>query len=252
MGSGWRLILALGGLVFVSLRGAAAAESMTAVYAFSWAGVDVGTLEVLLEAEQGGYRASWEAGTAGLVGAMFPFRSQGSAIGRRDGDRFLPMSFDGRSSWRDGGSQWRVAFAADGRATQIEVPAEDRAGREPVPQALQIGPDPASLALSAIARAAPGARLDGQSFDGRRAVRLELACAEAQPSAELPCTISGHLLAGGSHDRPRHESERQPWRVWLREGVHGDGFWPVRLEAPSRFGTVGARLISIDRPSTAG
>ena len=152
---------------------------MTAVYAFSWAGLDVGRLEVLLEADGGGYRASWEAGTAGLVGTLFPFSSQGTAEGRRDGERYLPSRYDGRSAWRDGGSQWRVAFAADGRATQIEVPADDLAGREPVPEALQVGPDPASLALAAIARAAPGIRLDGQSFDGRRAVRVELACADA-------------------------------------------------------------------------
>ena len=64
-----------------TMRVAGAAESMTAVYAFSWAGLDVGRLEVLLEADGGGYRASWEAGTAGLVGTLFPFSSQGMRRG---------------------------------------------------------------------------------------------------------------------------------------------------------------------------
>ena len=250
-----RVLLALGALGAVTMRVASAAESMTAVYAFSWAGLDVGRLEILLEADGGGYRASWEAGTAGLVGTLFPFSSQGSAEGRRDGERYLPSRYDGRSDWRDGGSQWRVAFAADGRATQIEIPADDLAGREPVPEALRVGPDPASLALAAIARAAPGIRLDGQSFDGRRAVRIELACADVDATTDLACTVSGRLLAGASRawrERSQGEAEREPWRVWLRTGVHGDGFWPVRLEAPSRFGTVEARLISIDRLPTAG
>jgi hypothetical protein len=237
------------------MRGAGAAESMTAVYAFSWAGLDVGRFEVRLDADAGGYRASWEAGTSGLVGTLFPFTSQGTAAGRRDGDRFQPDHYDGSSAWRDGGSQWRVAFAPDGRATQIDVPADDLAGREPVPEALKVGPDPASLALSAIAQAAPGARLDGQSFDGRRAVRVELACADADADADLACTLSGRLLAGASREwreRAQGQTEREPWRVWLRAGVHGQGLWPVRLEAPSRFGTVGARLISIDRLPAAG
>ena len=228
---------------------------MTAVYAFSWAGLDVGRLEILLEADGGGYRASWEAGTAGLVGTLFPFSSQGSAEGRRDGERYLPSRYDGRSEWRDGGSQWRVAFAADGRATQIEVPADDLAGREPVPEALRVGPDPASLALAAIARAAPGhppgrPELRRPSRGPRRA-RLRR-CGRRD---DLACTVSGRLLAGASRawrERSQGETEREPWRVWLRTGVHGDGFWPVRLEAPSRFGTVAARLISIDRVPAAG
>jgi hypothetical protein len=250
-----RSLLALA--AFLALPGAAASaqDGMTAVYAFTWAGLDVGRFEVELEASGSGYRAGWVAGTAGMVGTLFPFVSEGTAAGRREGDRFLPTHFDGRSEWRDGGSQWRVAFAPDGRAVDVEVPAEDLADREPVPEALQVGPDPASLALAAISRAAPGVRLDGQSFDGRRAVHLELACAEGNAAPELACTISSRLIAGASRgwrERTRGEPPREPVRVWLRTGVHGDGFWPVRLEAPSRFGTVEARLISIDRLPAAG
>ena len=46
-----RVLLALGALGAVTMRVAGAAESMTAVYAFSWAGLDVGRFEVLLVAE---------------------------------------------------------------------------------------------------------------------------------------------------------------------------------------------------------
>jgi Protein of unknown function (DUF3108) len=257
MGRGRQIVLALWALAVVSMRGASGTESVSAVYAFSWAGLDVGRLEVLLRAEDGDYRASWEAGTSGLVGTLFPFSSRGMAEGRREGERYLPSLYGGQSRWRDGGSQWRVVFAEDGRATTVEAPADDLGERELVPTELRVGPDPASLALAAIARAAPGIRLDGQSFDGRRATRVELSCdaAPAAGTAELACTISGRLIAGASRrwrERSPSEAEREPWRVWLREGVHGDGFWPVRLEAPSRVGTVAARLISIGRPPAAG
>jgi hypothetical protein len=140
----------------------------------------------------------------------------------------------------------------------VEVPADDLAEREPVPIELRVAPDPVSLALVAIARAAPGARLGGQSFDGRRALRAELACddaGQAGPTTELGCTISGRLLAGASRswrNRDPSDAEREPWRVWLRPGLQGQGFWPVRLEAPSRFGTVNARLVGLKRPPAAG
>ena len=249
------ILLAFMGIAVGPLGAADGAEGMSAVYAFTWGGLEVGRFEVRLEAEGAGYRASWEAGTAGMVGTLFPFSSQGSAEGRREGDRFLPSRFDGSSRWRDGGSEWRVAFAADGRATQVEVPEADLAAREPVPEVLQVGPDPASLALTAIVRAAPGSQLDGQSFDGRRSVRVALDCEEADAGADVACTVSGQLLAGASRtwrERSRGEAEREPWRVWLRSGVHELGLWPVRLEAATRFGTVIARLVTVDGMPAAG
>ncbi len=255
MDRGRRIVLGLAVMWAVPGAPAQAQDGVTAIYAFSWAGFEVGKFEVELENDGSSYRASWEAGTAGMVGTLFPFVSEGTAEGRRDGDRFLPSRYDGRSAWRDGGSQWRVAFASDGQAVDVQVPAEDVADRDPVPERLRVGPDPASLALAAIAQAAPGVRLDGHSFDGRRAVRVQLACADVDVAADLACTISGQLLAGGSREwrnRTGDEPAREPFRVWLRTGVHGDGFWPVRLEAPSRFGTVEARLVSIDRLPAAG
>jgi Protein of unknown function (DUF3108) len=184
MGRGRSTALVLAALGAGALGGAAGAESMTAVYAFSWAGLDVGRLEVRFEADGGDYQARWQAETTGLVGALFPFTSQGAVKGRREGESYLPSSYGGHSRWRDGGREWRVAFAPDG----IEVPADDLAEREPVPIELRVAPDPVSLALVAIARAAPGARLGGQSFDGRRALRAELACddaGQAGPTTEL-------------------------------------------------------------------
>jgi hypothetical protein len=171
---------------------------------------------------------------------------------------FRPSGFEGRSAWRDGGGFWRVVFGANGRAERVEVPPEELADREPVPEELRVGPDPATLALAAIAVAGPGARFSAASFDGKRAVRYTLACGASAPpgateggASELPCTIEAELLAGASRRwrDQRTQEKRPPVRVWLRHGVREGGLWPVRVEAESRFGTVEARLVRFERPS---
>ena len=66
---------------------------------------------------------------------------------------------------------------------------------------------------------------------------------------------AGSVLAGRLRDSPLPEqgrADREPVRVWLRRGVQGDGYWPVRLEAAFRFGTVTGRLMAIDPGPEAG
>ena len=247
-------------LLLASAPVAASAESLTAVYAFSWSGVDVGAFDAEIEVDGGTYRASWQGRTTGFVGTLFPFTSRGASEGRREEGRFAPRRYEGSSEWREGKSAWRVAFGPDGRATSVDVPDADRDEREPVPVGLQVGPDPASLALVAIAAAEPGLRLSAGSFDGRRAIGFSLECGGLAPDpsgngSELACNVSGRLLAGASRrwrERNPNDEEREPVRVWLRQGVHGGGFWPVRIEAPTRFGLVTARLVSVGREPIAG
>jgi hypothetical protein len=243
------------GLALLVLGGPppAAAETLTATYALSWAGLEVGELEtVVAEQADGGYRVAWQGRTRGLVGALHPFTGWGRSEGRRDGRRFVSARYAGRSRWRDGGTAWLVAFGPDGRATRVEIPPEQLAEREPVPEPLRAAPDPAALALTAIAAAGPGARAAGTSFDGRRAVRFALGCAAApSEEGELACTVEGRLLAGAARAgraRPGAAADRDPARVWLRADVHeGGGWWPVRIEVPARFGTVTARLVRAER-----
>ena len=246
-----RCVLLVVGLVASLLPpGALRAQGFAAIYAFTWAGLDVGEFRAEVVERDGGYRATWQGRTTGLVGTLFPFASEGASQGLRQGAVLRPSGFEGRSVWRDGSGFWRVAFGPDGRAERVEVPPEDLADREPVPEGLRVGPDPATLALTAIAVAGPEARLSAMSFDGKRAVRYALACG-APEAADLPCTIEAELLAGASRRwrDQRTQEKRPPVRVWLRPGVRESGLWPVRIEAESRFGTVEARLVRVERPS---
>ena len=237
-------------------RIATAAETTSATFAVSWAGLDVGLVKLELVADAAAYRLSWQGRTTGWFATLFPFESDGSAAGQVQGASFRPESYDGRSAWRDGDARWRVAFAPDGRVARLEVPPEDLTTREPVPETLRVGPDPASLALSAVRQAEPGLRVAARSFDGRRAFAYELACAEQvdlASGAELACSVFARLLAGASRrwGSGSGAAEREPALIWLRRA--GDGrFWPVRLEVSSRFGAVTARLLAWESPPAPG
>ena len=47
------------------------------------------------------------------------------------------------------------------------------------------------------------------------------------------------------------DEERDPATVWLRHGIYGDKLWPVRVEAETRYGTVTAHLVQLERDDAA-
>jgi hypothetical protein len=256
-------------LVLVALPGASHAQvRLFAGYEIEWQGLPIGAFEteVLTGAES--YQVSYRARTTGFLGWLWPFSSEGSSEGSLAAMRPMPQYYQVFSRRRDEDDRWAVRFAADGRATHVDVPIEELVEREPVPPALQVAPDPLALALRAIGAAAPGAQLAGTSFDGKRALRFEVACAQdlvafagpppgAAAAAEreaLACTVDGDLVAGASRrwkGRSMRDDDREPVAVWLGRGIVEDAFWPVRVEAPTRYGTVTVRLVSLQPAADA-
>lgn len=252
----WLAILSLLYLAQPIAPREAASQEKTATFSIDWAGFEVGIVDLRLSADETAYSLSWQGRTLGWFGAVFPFEADGSAVGRVLDTDYRPARFAGRSVWRDGERRWQVEFGPNGRASAIEVPAEDLAEREPVPHELRVGPDPASLALTAIRRAEPGLRLSARGFDGRRVFGFDLACAGASgapPPRELACSVWTELLAGASRrwrDRSRGDGAPEPVKVWLRRGDDGQ-LWPARLEANSLFGTITAQIVSPEEPPGA-
>ena len=257
-------------LVLVALPATshAQAERLLASYQIEWQGLPIGAFEteVLTEAET--YRVTYRARTTGFLGWLWPFSSEGLSEGSFAAMEPMPQYYQVSSRRRDEDDRWSVRFGADGRAVQVEVAAEELAEREPVPTALQVAPDPLALALAAIVDAVPGATLAGASFDGKRVLRLEGSCAEdlvaladvppgAAAAAEreaLACTVDGELVAGASRrwkGRSMRDDDREPVAVWLGRGILDDAFWPVRVEAPTRYGTVTVRLVSLQQAAAA-
>lgn len=267
-----RLALVL--VLAVAATPSARAERILADYRIEWQGLPIGTFEAEVLTGPDRYRVTYRARSTGFLGWLWPFSSQGSSEGHLEAMQPLPEAYQVTSRRRGEVDSWAVRFAADGRAVLVDVPLEELAEREPVPEEMRTAPDPLALTLIAIMAAAPGAQLAGTSYDGKRALRLEGACgedlvalAEPPPGAAaaaareaLACTVDGELIAGASRrwqGSSMRDDERQPVAVWLGRGILpeslslADGFWPVRVEAPTRWGTVTVRLLSL-RPATDG
>jgi hypothetical protein len=257
-------------LVLVSLTGTshAQAERLFAAYEIEWQGLPIGAFETELLTEAESYQVSYRARTTGFLGWLWPFSSEGSSEGSLAALQPKPQYYQVTSRRRDENDRWAVRFGADGRAIHVDVSIEELAEREPVPAALQVAPDPLALALRAIGAAAPGAKLAGASFDGKRVLRLEGACAEelvaladaasgAVAAAEreaLACSVDGEVAAGASRrwqGRSMRDDDRRPVSIWLGRGILEDAFWPVRVEAPTRYGTVTVRLVSLQPAADA-
>jgi hypothetical protein len=251
-------------LVLVALPGTshAQAERVFAGYQIEWQGLPIGAFETEVLTGPDTYRITYRARTTGFLGWLWPFSSEGSSEGTHAAMQPMPQYYQVSSRRRDENDSWAVRFGADGRAIHVDMPVEELAEREPVPPALQVAPDPLALALAAIGAAAPGAQLTGTSFDGKRVLRLEGSCAEnlvaladAPPGAAaaaereaLACTVDGELIAGASRrwqGRSMRDDDREPVAVWLGRGILDDAFWPVRVEAPTRYGIVTVRLVSV-------
>jgi hypothetical protein len=244
---------------------ASAAQTLQAGYVVRWGGIEIGRFDTELRRTGAEYHLGYHARTSGPLNWVVDFSSTGWSAGRLDTEGVAPRHFRGQSRWRDGEGFWRVSFGADGGVTELELDEATRADREPVPEPLRQGPDPLTLMLQAMLEATAGDRVEGRSFDGRRAMGYELTCA-LEPSLIQPvalgpetyqallCEADGALLAGRSKrwsDRAEEQGqERTPARIWLVPGVGGWPHWPVRIEADSRYGTVAVELARFTEPAT--
>jgi hypothetical protein len=233
---------------------ALAAERVDAAYALSWRGLEIGRFEITLRVDEAAYRLAYTARTTGFVGWLFPFTSIGASEGDMAAPGPVPARYAGESSRRDGISTWAVDFGPDGLARRVEVTVPEDEERDPVPHALRVAPDPLALALHATRAAAPGARFEDMSFDGKRAVRFELVCEPAERllvpdhptlaiERALGCSLDGEVAAGASRRwRSGRDADREPARVFLSREIVAGRYWPVRVEAQTRFGPVVAYL----------
>ena len=259
------LVVLLLGSAATASPAAVAAQPFEAEYAIRWAGIEVGRFQTELNREADRYRLSYEVTTAGPLRWITDFRSSGWAAGQITPTGVQAEHFEGQSDWGEGERFWRVSFDPAGHVTSHELDPESKADREPVPEALMQGPDPLSLAIQAMLEAAVDAPFEGQMYDGKRAISVSLSCAVAQlpitlaalgatPLNALVCEGDGERLAGRSKrwsdEADEQVRDRRPATIWLAPEMGGLPYWPVRIEASARFGTVTIELDSISDPAT--
>lgn len=235
-------------------RSVLASERMNASYALSWGGFEVAEFEIALTTDDGAYEVAYSARTTGLAGVLFPFTSAGVSEGQLSAPGPMPKRYIGASERPAGRGSWAVVFGPDGEVERVDVNTPENEERDPVPPRLQKAPDPLALALRATQVAGPGVRFENTSFDGKRAIRFELACDPEESGGQrerderrvLRCVLDGEVEAGRSKrwDSGR-DAGRNPAKVLLSRGIVPGRYWPIRVEAETRFGPVIAELISL-------
>ena len=225
------------------------ANAADARYEIDWHGLSIGEFDMSFESGESQYKVSYEARSTGILALVFPFNSRGYSSGLIADGEIIATSHSAISNVRGKPRSWNVGFDLDGSVAFLDVQEDDE--RDPVPAKLQQAPDPLGLALSALKDAAPGSQLQGQSFDGRRSVKLNMNCGEQTDTDLLRCEVEGELQAGASQRwRNEHGDEppvRRPVNITLARNVIGEDWWPIEMSVESRYGPVRVRLITPDK-----
>ena len=252
----------LGAIACLALaRPVGAAEPLRLDYSVTWGSVEIGRIEVTTLQREGRYLLESRARTLGILAFFAPLQSVSTAEGLTGEDgRAVPSVFSVTSRWRDEERQLALGLDPNGQILsdeRSEPPPDSEYVPEPVPTALQQGPDPLSLLLTATRHALPDKVLRGRSYDGRRVIDSTLACGGVEPSSITPvavglgpifvCTLSAELVAGGRRGGSSRRMVEGPARVWLARGFGDGGAWPVRLELDTRLGQV----VALPIPSAA-
>lgn len=218
------------------------------IYAF---GLKLAQVGVNLQANGPSYGFAMALQSAGAAKIFVDARSDVQARGRLCAGGACAVDFR-TSSLFNGDTYGRfVRYEGDGRAKLVErVVPKDGWGKEraPVPEAQQVGPDPAGATLALIANARPGATLTARSYDGQQVIAYTMSCKaqmETLPETSrspfagdaLPCTLRTDIVAGKAlgEDAEAEYRERQPVQLWL---ARQQSIWlPVRFEAKGRRGS---------------
>ena len=132
------------------LAAPAQAETLTATYAISLAGLPLGTANLRAEIGSGAYKLDIRAGMTGLAGAMMKSSGVGVASGSLTGaGRLTSTGYAVNSTSSDGARRVQVAMnAGNVQSATLDPPLEDKPDRVPVTDAHRRGVvDPVSALL---------------------------------------------------------------------------------------------------------
>ncbi|MEZ5838513.1 MAG: DUF3108 domain-containing protein [Geminicoccaceae bacterium] len=233
----------------------------TARYEVRWTGLTVGEILVNVKTDASGRALRLDSRTAGALDWFFTYRSTITSTTGLEAGRPVTTRFAASRAFNDQEQDWSLTFDAAGRILQGEISAEIAAEHEPVPPELQHGPDPLAFAIDALARLGPGVNLQGDTFDGKRVLHLDIDCGvDREPVSPIPetpqqpalaCRIGGELLAGARKDDDDDDEEdertgrERTVTARLVDNLIPGYAIPAIIQAETRWGTVVTRLVEM-------
>ena len=256
------------------LPNGAYAEGMRAAYQVHVGGLTALDGRAVLSLDRDRYAVEVEAMTGGFVGQLLSWQSLLRSHGTVGRSGLAPSRHEVSSVWR--GERRSVTLSYDGGSgvSVTAVPAPEKDGREPVPEALQRNTlDPMS-AIVAVVQAngrGQGCTHTLPVYDGRRRYDMiftDYGMQQLAPSAysvfsgpARHCRVTYEPIAGYSRKPPStwfgqnnaNPTERRPVDVWFAPVTPDGPPIPVRVETDSPMGTVIAHLtdVSVLQPAAA-
>lgn len=276
MRSNYRLFCAV--ILSIGAAGAAqAADKLSATYKFYWNGLLVSEATTQAEISPDAYDFAINLRMRGLAKLFANGHSEVRSSGRWGSGAPVPAIYRSDGRWDGEDYAQTLTFDANGALTERQRDWPEKwlteFKREPVPQDMQVGPDPASLVLKMIRKPVEAALgEDGvkeRSFDGDSVLDWGLRClpepAVLEPSKRSPysgeayeCSFGAMLVAGKriltekqkkkAEKRRRKEEKRRkkgkeveegkPPKLWVQSFEGGAYVLPVRAEVSTDMGTV--------------
>lgn len=258
-------------------QGAAAADKINATYKFYWNGLLVSEANTSATIADEAYDFALDFRMRGVAKLFANGRSSARVEGAlRDGAP-VPARYENSGRWDGKDFSQTMIFDTNGSMLEnkLEWPEKwlEEFKRQPVPEDLQVGPDPASIVVALIQRSLSDVTGEApyvvRSFDGDSVFDWDVSCSadsvDLEPSRKSPfsgaaheCGFGGTLVAGEriltekqkkkAEKRRRKEEKRRakgkkvdepkPPKIWVQSFDNGAYLLPVRAEVSTGMGRV--------------
>ena len=258
-------------------QGAAAADKINATYKFYWKGLLVSEANTSATIGDDAYDFALDFRMRGVAKLFANGRSQARVEGAIHDGAPIPVRYENSGRWDGKDYAQTMTFDAAGSLIENKLDWPEKwlkeFKREPVPEDMQVGPDPASIVIALIQQSL--ADVSGEapyvvrSFDGDSVFDWDVSCSaetvDLEPSgksefsgAAHECGFGGTLVAGKriltekqkkkAEKRRRKEEKRRakgkevdepkPPKIWVQSFDDGAYLLPVRAEVSTGMGRV--------------
>ena len=221
-------------------------------YDARWGPLAVLSMELTSRIGDDRYEATSVLQTEGLIGKVFPWRSNAESHGRREGGVLRPEWHRSDGTYRSERRTVAIDYPADGPMRVIVTPRPEKQ-RDVVPEELQEATvDPLTASLLTVGTDCRGVV---PVFDGRRRYDLRLT---EQPAAAVPreadevytgtarrCLATVEARAGQWRDDPRKSDKPTTLEFWIASPREGVPPIPVYLELSGARGTLAMVLTRV-------